>query len=47
MSLLIRDHWSFLGSGKSLFGIYALARLKGRKLIVVPTLTLKSSGLNA
>jgi DNA excision repair protein ERCC-3 len=32
--------WSF-GAGKSLFGIYALARIKGRKLVVVPTLTLK------
>jgi DNA excision repair protein ERCC-3 len=32
--------WSF-SAGKSLFGIYALARLKGRHLVVVPTLTLK------
>jgi len=32
--------WPF-GSGKSLFGVYALARVKGRKLVVVPTLTLK------
>ena len=31
--------WSF-GAGKSLFGIYALARIKGRKLVVVPTRTL-------
>ena len=33
-------YWAF-GSGKSFFGIYALARIKGRKLVVVPTLTLK------
>jgi len=33
-------YWAF-GSGKSLFGIYALARIKGKKLVVVPTLTLK------
>jgi len=32
--------WSF-GAGKSLFGAYALARIKGKKLVVVPTLTLK------
>ena len=32
--------WAF-GAGKSLFGIYVLGRIKGRKLIVVPTLTLK------
>ena len=32
--------WSF-GAGKSLFGVYVLARLKGMKLVVVPTLTLK------
>jgi len=32
--------WAF-GAGKSLFGIYLLARIKGRKLVVVPTLTLK------
>jgi len=32
--------WAF-GAGKSLFGIYALARIKGNKLVVVPTLTLK------
>jgi len=36
--------WAF-GSGKSLFGIYALARVKGRKLVVVPTLTLKEQWL--
>ncbi|MEM3464716.1 MAG: DEAD/DEAH box helicase family protein [Candidatus Bathyarchaeia archaeon] len=36
--------WAF-GSGKSLFGIYALARIKGRKLVVVPTLTLKEQWL--
>lgn len=29
------------GSGKSMLGLYAMARLKGRKLVVVPTLTLK------
>ncbi len=29
------------GAGKSFFGIYALARVRGRKLVVVPTLTLK------
>jgi len=32
--------WSF-GAGKSLFGIYALARIKGKKLVIVPSLTLK------
>ncbi|MHA1407945.1 MAG: DEAD/DEAH box helicase [Candidatus Heimdallarchaeaceae archaeon] len=32
--------WAF-GSGKSLFGIYALARIKGKKLVIVPSLTLK------
>jgi len=32
--------WPF-GSGKSFFGIYVLARIKGKKLVVVPTLTLK------
>ena len=31
--------WAF-GAGKSIFGLYALARIKGRKLVVVPTLTL-------
>jgi DNA excision repair protein ERCC-3 len=36
--------WAF-GSGKSLFGVYALARVKGRKLVVVPTLTLKEQWL--
>ncbi|MCS7097584.1 MAG: DEAD/DEAH box helicase family protein [Candidatus Methanomethyliaceae archaeon] len=36
--------WPF-GSGKSLFGIYVLARVKGRKLVVVPTLTLKEQWL--
>jgi hypothetical protein len=36
--------WAF-GSGKSLFGIYALARVKGRKLVVVPTLTLREQWL--
>jgi len=34
-------YWAF-GAGKSLFGLYCLARIKGRKLVVVPTLTLKS-----
>jgi len=33
-------YWSF-GAGKSLFGIYALGRIRGNKLVVVPTLTLK------
>jgi DNA excision repair protein ERCC-3 len=33
-------YWAF-GSGKSFFGIYVLARIKGEKLVVVPTLTLK------
>jgi len=33
------------GSGKSLFGVYALARIKGRKLVVVPTITLKEQWL--
>jgi len=37
--------WSF-GAGKSLFGIYALARIKGEKLVVVPTLTLKEQWEN-
>lgn len=32
--------WPF-GAGKSLFGVYALAQIKGEKLVVVPTLTLK------
>ncbi|MDG6906012.1 MAG: DEAD/DEAH box helicase family protein [Nitrososphaerota archaeon] len=36
--------WPF-GSGKSLFGVYALSRIKGRKLVVVPTLTLKEQWL--
>ena len=36
--------WPF-GSGKSLFGVYALLRIKGRKLVVVPTLTLKEQWL--
>jgi DNA excision repair protein ERCC-3 len=31
--------WTF-GTGKSLFSIYALARIKGPKLVVVPSLTL-------
>lgn len=33
-------YWAF-GSGKSFFGVYVLARIKGDKLVVVPTLTLK------
>jgi len=36
--------WPF-GSGKSFFGLYALGRIKGRKLVVVPTLTLKEQWL--
>jgi len=32
--------WPF-GSGKSYFGLYALARIRGRKLVLVNTLTLK------
>ena len=36
--------WPF-GSGKSLFGVYALSHIKGRKLVVVPTLTLKEQWL--
>jgi len=32
--------WAF-AAGKSLFGLYALGRIKGKKLVVVPTLTLK------
>ncbi len=36
--------WAY-GAGKSLFGVYALARVKGRKLVVVPTLTLKEQWL--
>ena len=33
-------YWAF-GSGKSLFGIYLLARIRGKKLVILPTLTLK------
>ncbi len=29
------------GAGKSFFGVYVLARVRGKKLVVVPTLTLK------
>ena len=36
--------WPF-GSGKSFFGLYTLGRIKGRKLVVVPTLTLKEQWL--
>jgi len=32
--------WAF-GSGKSFFGLYALGRIKGRKLVIVPSKTLK------
>ena len=32
--------WAF-GAGKSFFGLYALGRIKGRKLVVVPSLSLK------
>jgi len=32
--------WAF-GSGKSFFGLYALGRILGKKLVVVPSLTLK------
>jgi len=37
-------YWPF-GTGKSFLGLYACAALKGRKLIVVPTLTLKEQWL--
>jgi len=37
-------YWPF-GAGKSFFGVYACAALKGRKLVVVPTLTLKEQWL--
>jgi len=33
-------YWSF-GAGKSFFGIYALARITGKKVVIVPTITLK------
>jgi len=33
-------YWAF-GAGKSFFGLYALGRIKGRKLVIVPSLTLK------
>lgn len=36
--------WAF-GSGKSFFGIYVLGRVKGKKLVVVPSLTLKEQWL--
>jgi len=36
--------WAF-GAGKSFMGIYALGRIKGRKLVVVPTITLKEQWL--
>jgi DNA excision repair protein ERCC-3 len=32
--------WAF-GAGKSFYGLYALGRIKGQKLVIVPTLTLK------
>jgi len=37
-------YWSF-GAGKSFFGVYALAKIKGKKLVVVPTITLKEQWL--
>ncbi len=37
--------WAF-GSGKSLFGLYALARIKGRKLVVVPTVSLREQWIS-
>jgi hypothetical protein len=37
-------YWPF-GTGKSFFGAYACAALKGRKLVIVPTLTLKEQWL--
>jgi len=37
-------YWPF-GTGKSFFGLYALSAIKGRKLVVVPTLTLKEQWL--
>jgi DNA excision repair protein ERCC-3 len=37
-------YWPF-GCGKSFFGLYACASLKGRKLVIVPTLTLKEQWL--
>jgi DNA excision repair protein ERCC-3 len=37
--------WPF-GTGKSLFGIYLLSIIKGYKLVVVPTVTLKEQWLN-
>ena len=33
-------YWPF-GAGKSFFGIYALAKINGKKIVIVPTLTLK------
>ena len=36
--------WAF-GAGKSLFGVYGLARVEGAKLVVVPTLTVKEQWL--
>jgi len=33
-------YWGF-GAGKSLLGVYALAKISGNKLVVVPTITLK------
>lgn len=32
--------WAY-GAGKSFFGVYVLGRIKGKKLVVVPTITLK------
>ena len=36
--------WPF-GAGKSFFGLYTLGRIKGKKLVVVPSLTLKEQWL--
>ncbi len=33
------------GSGKSVFGTYAISKMRGRRLVVVPTLTLKEQWL--
>jgi hypothetical protein len=37
-------YWPF-GAGKSFFGAYVCAALKGRKLVIVPTITLKEQWL--
>ena len=36
--------WAF-GAGKSLFGVYAFGRIKGKKLVVVPSIMLKEQWL--